>query len=299
MFDSIIIGGGPAGMTAALYLLRAGKTVLVIEKEGFGGQIAKSPRLENFPSINSISGTDFSSNLFDQITTLGAEFELDTVESINKINARLFEVKTQYNKFESKTVILATGCEHRKLGAQGEDRLAGKGVSYCAVCDGDFYRGEDVTLIGDANTACQYAILLSDICHSVHMVALFDHLFADDILIKRLQTLPNFSVVFNKNTLSFNGENELESITYEDTKTKEVTTVPCKGAFVAVGQIPCNEKFADLVDLEKGFILTNEQMETKTTGLYAIGDCRVKKIRQVITATSDGAIAALDIVSKL
>lgn len=299
MFDSIIIGGGPAGMTAALYLLRAGKSVLIIEKEAFGGQIAESPRLENFPSIASISGLEFSSNLFEQITTLGAEFELDEVESLTKLNSFHFEVKTKYNTFEGKTVIIATGCKHRKLGIEGEDRLAGHGVSYCAVCDGAFYKGEDVVLIGDANTACQYAVSLSETSKNVYMVALFDHLFADDILIKKLDKIPNLHLSFNMNSLSFNGKDELESVTFQNTKTKEVTTIPCKGAFVAIGQIPANDIFAEFVDLEKGFINVAPNMETKTSGLYAIGDCRVKKIRQVITATSDGAIAALDISAKL
>ena len=190
MYDSIVIGGGPAGLTTALYLLRAGKSVLVLEKEAPGGQIAKSPRLENFPSIKAISGMDFSSELFDQVTDLGADFELENGVAIEK-EGDVFKVKTDWGEHEGKTVVIATGCEHRHLGLPREEELTGHGISYCAVCDGAFYKDEDVLLIGDANTAIQYAISLSQTSRKVTVATLFDRFFADDILVKRMKGIPN------------------------------------------------------------------------------------------------------------
>nr|MCR5491085.1 FAD-dependent oxidoreductase [Bacilli bacterium] len=254
--------------------------------------------LENFPSIKMISGMDFSSNLFDQIMDLGAEFELEAVTGIEKIDG-IFHVKTDYGEHLAKTVIIATGCKHRKLGLEDEARLTGKGISYCAVCDGAFYNGKDVLLIGDANTALQYAIMLSETCHKVTIVTLFDHFFADDILIKKLKEIENIEIHHNKNAIKFLGEAELTGVVFEDTETHETVQFDCDGCFIAIGQVPSNEPYADLVDLEKGFIVTDETMATKTPGLFAAGDCRVKGMRQVITATSDAAIAAMSAVSLL
>lgn len=298
IYDSIIIGGGPAGMTAALYLLRAGKKPLIVEKEAFGGQIAESPKLENFPSVKSISGMDFSSNLFDQIMDLGAEFELEECLSVAKENG-LFEVTTNYGKHLGKTVIVCAGCKHRKLGLEDEARLTGKGISYCAVCDGAFYNGKDVLLIGDANTALQYTVMLAETCRKVTLVTLFDRFFADEILIKKLEGIENLEVHHNLNATKFLGDDSLTGVVFENTKTHEVVQFDCDGCFVAIGQVPANEPYANLVDLEKGFIKTDETMATKTPGLFAAGDCRVKGTRQVITATSDAAIAAMSAVSLL
>ncbi|MEG2159549.1 MAG: FAD-dependent oxidoreductase, partial [Clostridia bacterium] len=177
MFDVIIIGAGPAGLTSALYCLRSGKSTLILEKETIGGQISLSPRVENFPSIKAISGSEFSDRLFEQVTQLGAEFELDRVTNLVK-DKDVFEVTTEYSKYEAKSVIIATGVQHRHIGVEGEDELVGKGVSYCAVCDGAFYKGEEVALIGDANSALQYALLLSNYCNRVTVCTLFDSFFA-------------------------------------------------------------------------------------------------------------------------
>ena len=298
IYDSIIIGGGPAGMTAALYLLRAGKKPLIIEKEAFGGQIAESPKLENFPSVKSISGLDFSSQLFDQITELGAEFELEEVEGVTK-EGDLFKVSSNYGDHFAKTVIVAAGCKHRKLGLPNEDKLTGKGISYCAVCDGAFYNDKEVLLIGDANTALQYAILLSETCTKVTVATLFDHFFADPILVEKLLQIKNVGIFHELNAVELLGDGELTGVRFENTKTKEEVIINCDGCFIAIGQVPANEIYAELVDLQKGFILTDETMATKTPGLYAAGDCRVKGMRQVITATSDGAIAAMSAVNYL
>jgi thioredoxin reductase (NADPH) len=296
--DTIIIGGGPAGMTSALYLLRAGKSVLILEKETFGGQIAESPRLENFPSLKTISGMDFSTHLFDQVTDLGAAFELEDAKSIEKVEGG-FKVTTDYGVHEARSVIIASGVKHRSLGNPREAELIGHGLSYCAVCDGAFYKGKDVVLIGDANTALQYAIMLSESCAKVTVCTLFDKFFADDILVKTMKKIPNIAYYHNLSLEEFKGEKELTSCLFVNTKTKEKKEIPCSGAFIAIGQIPDNERFADLVELEKGFIKTDEGMLTKTPGLYAVGDCRVKKIRQVITASSDGAIAAVNLANYL
>lgn len=294
MYDCIIVGCGPSGMTAALYLLRAGKTVLLLEKDSIGGQIAKSPRLENFPSIKSISGSDFSDQLFVQITSLGAEFELESVQEITK-DVDIFRVKTDYNLYDAKTVIIAAGCTHRHLGLPREEELTGHGISYCAVCDGDFFKDQDVVLIGDANTALQYAISLSDICKSVYIATLFDKFFADDILIERMKKIPNISYRHNLSAVEFLGEKEIEGVRFEETKTGEEVVVKASGVFICVGQEPHNEGFKDVVELDsKGFIVVDRMQRTSTPGLYAVGDCTQKAVRQVATAVADGAIAAVD-----
>lgn len=292
-YDIIIIGGGPSGMTSALYSLRAGRSVLILEKENFGGQIANSPRVENFPSIKEISGLDLSNNLFEQILDLGAEFELEEVKSLTK-EGETFVVKTNYNAYTSKVVIIATGVSHRKIGVAREDELAGKGVSYCAVCDGAFYKDKEVAVIGDANTAIQYSILLTNYCKKVYICTLFDKFFGDQIIVNTLKKKPNIEIIHNISLLEFKGEQELSGLVFENTKTKEKVEIDVDAAFIAIGQIPHNDIFTNLVDLEKGYIVTNERKETKTKGLYAVGDCTKKEIRQLTTATSDGSIAAIN-----
>jgi len=296
MIDIIVIGGGAAGMTAALYALRSGKSVLVLEKENFGGQIANSPRVENFPSIKEISGVDLSSNMFDQICSLGAEFELEDVVGVEKVDDH-FVVTTDYNEYQSSAVIIASGVHHRKIGVAGEDELVGKGVSYCAVCDGAFYKDQDVVLIGDANTALQYALLLSNYCKSVHICTLFDHFFGEDILVKRIKERENIKVTHNLSLQKFNYGDSLESLDFMDTQTKEMINVPCAACFIAIGQVPNNERFANLVELDHGYIVTDDACKTATAGVFAAGDCRSKKIRQLTTAVADGAIAAVEAVN--
>lgn len=283
-------------MTAALYALRSGKKVLVLEKENFGGQIANSPRVENFPSIKEISGVDLSSNMFEQIMDLGAEFELEDVLNIEKKDD-FFNVVTNYNSYEAKAVIIASGVKHRKIGVAGEDELVGKGVSYCAVCDGAFYKDQDVALIGDANTALQYALLLSNYCRSVHICTLFDHFFGEEILVKRIKERTNIKVTHNLSLEKFNYNDTLESLDFVDTVTKEKVNVKCSCCFIAIGQIPDNDRFSNLVELDRGYILTDDLCHTKTPGIYAAGDCRSKKVRQLTTAVSDGAISAIEAVN--
>lgn len=290
--DVLIIGGGPSAMTAALYSLRAGKSATIIEKEHFGGQIADSPRVENFPGRKSVSGLDLSNDMFEQIAALGASFEMDEAKSLLK-DGDHFRIEGGFGTYEGSSVIIATGVKHRKLGLEGEDRLLGHGVSYCAVCDGAFYAGKDALVIGDANSALQYAIMLASYCRKVTVVTLFKGFFADPILVKGLLRLHNIEVFHNYSGLSFNGEKELASVTFEDTGSKEKRDFPCAGAFVAIGQIPDNERFANAVDLVNGYIVTDEDMATRTPGVFAAGDCRAKRCRQLTTACNDGAIASL------
>ena len=283
-------------MTAALYALRNNKSVLVLEKEAFGGQIATSPRLENYPTIESISGSEWADRLFEQITNLGAEFELEDVKSVEKID-NIFHVKTNYGEHEALAVIIANGVKPRKMGLPNEDDLVGKGVSYCAVCDGPFYKGKEIYLIGDANTALQYALLLSGYCPRVHMLTLFDKLFGDQILIDRVLQTENIDIRHNlllKKLVEKNGE--LVAIELEDTLSKEKVKFETNNCFIAIGQVPQNEFLKDILELDHGFIKTNESMATSIPGLFAAGDTRVKENKQVITACNDGAIAAMSAV---
>src|SRR5574344_1150557 len=257
-YDVIIIGAGVGGMTAALNALRGGKTCLILEKENVGGQIANSPRVENIPGTKEISGQEFSDKLFEQIDALGCKFELEDVLEVSK-NDNEFVVKKNYNTYESLVVIIATGSKHRKIGVPREDELVGKGISYCAVCDGAFYNGEDVAIIGDANTALQYALLQANTSPKVYLLTLFNKFFADDILVKRILEKKNIIVEHNLNLIELVGKDEINSIKLEDTKTHEIKEFNVKCCFICVGQIPDNNRFKNIVDLDKqGYIQANE-----------------------------------------
>lgn len=281
-------------MTSALNCLRAGKSVLVLEGESFGGQIAFSPRVENFPTYPKISGAELMDKLYEQIVDWGAKIELECVEHIEKAQD-CFIVTTDYNKYESYSVILATGVKPRHIGVEREEELVGSGVSYCALCDGAFYSGEDVAVIGDANTAIQYAILLSGYCKHVHVCALFGKLFADKALIDVLNSRPNVNVSYHLSLKEFIADDELRGLRFENTETHESVTVDCKCAFVCIGQLPNNKAFENLVELDKtGYIVADETCTTTCEGIFAAGDCRTKSIRQLVTASSDGAVAAFN-----
>ena len=292
MYDLIVIGAGAAGMTSALYTLRNGKSVLVLESESLGGQIATSPKLENYPSIKEISGEQFADNLYEQITHHGAELEIEKVVGIEKVDG-VFNVKTEYNEYQGKSVVIASGVKHKHLRTKSErDDLVGRGVYYCAICDGAFYKDREVAVIGDANTALQYSLLLSGYCKKVYVYTLFDKFFGDKMLVNRLRAKENIEVRPNTSVIDFIGEDELTAIEYKDAdgniKRHEIPAV-----FVAIGQIPDNKAFANLVDLDKdGYIIADETCRTKTEGLFVAGDCRTKAVRQVATAVADGAVAA-------
>ena len=283
-------------MTAALYALRNGKSVTVFEKETIGGQIASSPRVENFPTHKKISGLELSEKIYDQISDLGAEFELSTVNKVEKEGEGRFAVYTEDGDvYYAKSVIIAAGVKHKHMNLPNEEEFTGKGISYCAVCDGAFFSGEEVALIGDGNTALQYAILLSGYCKKVYVCTWFDKFFGDEALVKVLRQTENIEVIPNVSLTAFNGKDELESLTFVGRLDKNYTfDLKVKGCFVAIGQIPDNKAFENLVDLDKdGYIIADETGETSTPGVYAAGDCRQKKIRQLTTAVADGANCAM------
>ena len=293
MYDIIVIGAGAAGMTSALYALRNGKKVLVLEGESLGGQIATSPRLENFPSIKAISGEQFADNLFEQITDLGAEVEIEKVTGIEKKAEGDFAVRTEYGQYEGRSVIIAAGVKHKHLKTKHDrEDLVGKGVYYCAVCDGPFYKGKEVALVGDANTALQYALLLSGYCKKVYMYTLFDKFFGDASLVKALRAKNNIEVRPDTSVVDYIGEDELTAIEYTD-KDGNLCRQEIPAVFVAIGQVPDNAAFANVADLdEAGYIIADETCRTRTPGVFVAGDCRTKAVRQVSTAVADGGIAA-------
>ena len=291
MYDIIIIGSGVSGMTAALYSLRNGKKVLLIEGESIGGQIAQSPRVENYPTHKEISGLKLGEELFEQISDLGVEFEFDVIEKVEKVGD-YFYVKGEFSEYKGKAVIVANGVKHRKLRLPNEEKLIGKGIYYCAICDGPFFEGKDVTLIGDGNTALQYALLLSNICSKVNLVIMFDKFFGDDNLVKAVEKRKNIEITRNSKTIELLGEDTLEGIRFEkDGKTTfDIMGTPL---FVAIGQVPDNKKFENLADLDaQGYFDADETTTTRTPGFFVAGDTRKKLVRQVTTACGDGAVAA-------
>ena len=293
MHDMIVVGGGPAGMTAALYALRNGKTALVIEKSGFGGQITHSPRVENYPGIMQMSGNEFADKMLEQILNQGAEIELETVCGIEDHGNVKVVVTQEGSRFEGKTVVIATGVEHRTLGLEGEDELTGEGVSYCAVCDGDFFRGKSVCVAGGGNSALQEAMLLSDKCEKVTILQDMDHLTGEQKMQDALAKKANVEIKTSVKITALRQEGG--ALTGVDIQTpKGNKTVPCDGLFVSIGLIPRNEEFASLADLNTyGYFDADESCQTRTPGVFVAGDCRSKTVRQLTTAAADGASAAI------
>ena len=300
MHDMIIVGGGPAGLTAAVYGLRAGKSVLVIEKNSFGGQIAFSPKVENIPGTKEISGAEFAEQLTDQAMALGADVELENVIKAEKIGD-IFRLETEEGSvFEGRSLILALGVKHRTLGLPGEEDLIGNGISFCAVCDGAFYTGQHAAMIGGGNSALQEALLLSEVCTKVTVVQNLADFTGERKLAEALMARDNVEVHFSTLVAGYRTENG--KFTGLDLKkdSGETFSVSCDGAFLAVGLEPRNGPFAQLADLNPwGYFDSAEDCATRTPGLFVAGDCRSKRIRQVVTAASDGAIAAMAACSYL
>ncbi len=289
MYDVIVIGGGPAGMTAALYAKRAGKSVMMLESDAFGGQIATAPRVENFPSVNEIAGARLADNMFEQALSHGVEFDMGraSVETAE----RGFTVKTEYASYFAKAVVLATGVSHKKLGVPSEEKLAGKGVCYCAVCDGAFYKDKSVCVVGDGNSAAQYALFLAELCREVRLLTLFDKLFCDRELTDRIAANGKIEWIKNVSVQDVVGDERVQGIAYQDDD-GAITYLDCDAVFVAIGQEPHNEQFAELVKLDgKGYIIAGEDCVTSCSSVFAAGDCRTKRIRQCATAVGDGAVA--------
>ena len=284
MYDTIIVGGGPAGLTSAIYLRRANKNVLVIEANVCGGQIVNAKDIENYPGYEHISGFDFSENLRKQAVNLGAEIKYETVLKVDEDKT----VYTSNNTYKAKSIILAIGSKNRKLGIANEEKFDGKGVSYCATCDGNFYKNKDVAVIGGGNTALDDILYLSDIANHVYGIVRKDTYKGELKELEEIIKRDNVTILYNSVVTELIGNETLERIMINGEEEINVS-----GVFVAIGQEPNNMMFKNVVDIDdKGYIITTEEVKTKTKGIYVAGDAREKMLRQLTTATADGALAA-------
>ena len=291
MIDLVIVGGGPAGLTAALYACRANKKTLVIEKETFGGQITFSPKVENIPGFISLTGNEFAEKLVEQVLEQGADVESCEVLEIK--DGDIKTVVTDDSEYQCKAVIIATGAKHRMLGIKDEEKYVGEGISFCAVCDGAFYKNKTVAVVGGGNSALQEAILLSDLAKKVYVVQNLDFLTGEKKLSDQLYKLENVEVITGVTVESFLGDSELRGIVIKDSA-GESRELSVDGLFIAIGLIPQNEVFKNVIELDgRGYAVIDETCESATRGIFVAGDCRTKKIRQVTTAAADGATAAL------
>lgn len=294
MYDIVIIGAGPAGLTAAVYAKRAEKSVLVVEKETFGGQITHSPKVENYPGTLRMSGNEFGEKLVEQALSLGAEIELDEITAI-ETDGKTKKAIGKNGVYEAKSIIIASGSKHRTLGVQNEERFVGAGVSYCAVCDGAFYKDKNIAVIGGGNTALQEAVMLSELCKKVTLVQNLSFFTGEKRLLEKLEKRPNVEFITTSVVSALEGEDALSAIKIMNTETKEEKTLFVDGIFVAIGQAPENEPFASVSSLDDyGYIVSGEECESGTDGIFVAGDCRTKRVRQIATAVSDGAIAAVN-----
>ena len=295
MYDIIIVGAGPAGLTAALYALRANKKVIIFEAKSYGGQIINANKVENYPGIQSISGFDYATNLYNQVKDLGAEFKFETVINITKEK----KVTTNKGTYQAKSIILATGAENRKLNIEREQEFIGKGISYCATCDGNFYKNKTVAVVGGGNTALEDAIYLSNLAEKVYLIHRRDEFRGEKKYSDELKEKSNVELILNSNVVKLIGEEKLQAIVVKDNEenTKEVKV---DGLFIAVGQAPKNEIFTNIIELDsKGYIISNDGVHTNVEGIYVAGDTRVKELRQLTTAVSDGSIAATTAIKEM
>ena len=298
-YDLLVIGSGPAGVTASIYAARANKSVLVIEKEAFGGLITHSPKIENYPGFPSISGLELADQFISQAMNLGVNFEFDNIKEVIKTKEG-FTLVGENGQYNGLTVIIATGSKHRHLGLPKEEELTGHGISYCAVCDGPFYTGKDVIVVGGGNSAMQEAILLSGYCKSVLMVQNLDKLTGEASSAKLIEKIDNINVIYNKVVVELCGLDTLDAIIVEDVNTKEREKITTDGIFVAIGQVADNEPFKNVCALDKaGFIISDDSCTSEVEGIFVAGDCRQKRIRQISTAISDGTIAAVEAIKYL
>ena len=292
MYDTIIIGAGPAGLTAAIYIARANKKVLVLEKETIGGQMASSPLIENYPGYIAISGSQLANNMYEQLSNLGVEIELEEVKEIKDGNIK--QIITLDNTYEAKTVIIATGSKYRLLGLEKEEELIGKGIHFCVACDGAFYKDKCVAVIGGGNSAVINAITLADLCKKVYIIQNLDNLTCEEALSNKLKEKENIEIITSSIVTKINVEDELESI--EINNNKEITL---DGMFISIGLVPQSEFVKDILPVNKyGYIESNNCI-TNTPGIFVAGDCRDKQVRQVTVATSDGTIAAINAINFL
>lgn len=295
MYDIIIIGAGPSGMSAALYALRANKKVLLLEKECFGGQIINASNIENYPAFSNVSGYDFATNLYNQIKSLGVILKYEEVLEVTDKK----EVITRKDTYKGKNIIIATGLKKRKLNLENEDKLLGSGISYCATCDGNFYKNKNVGVVGGGNTALEDALYLSNIASKVYLIHRRDNFRGEKKLISEVKEKNNIELILNSNITKIIGEDNLNSIEITDNR-NNISRLEIDGLFIAIGNIPDNNRFKNIIDLdENGYIIANTNLKTKTDNIYVAGDTRVKTLRQLVTATADGAIAATEITKEM
>lgn len=298
MYDIIVIGGGPAGLTAGIYARRANKTVLVIEKASFGGQITFSPKVENIPGFTEVTGNEFAEKLVEQAISQGVEFEYSEATKIS--DGDIKTVTTNSGEFTAKAVIISTGAKHRRLGLPKEDDFIGDGISFCAVCDGAFFTNKTVAVIGGGNSALQEAIQLSLLADKVYVVQNLPHLTGEANLCAQVAKAENITVILNHTVNEIIGDAIFEGIKIKNEKDGKISDLALDGMFVAIGLIPQNEYFKNVIKLDScGYADYSEKCTSGTAGIFVAGDCRKKDIRQVATATSDGAVAALAACSYL
>ena len=294
-FDIIIIGAGTAGMTAGIYAARANKKTLILEGKNYGGQIINTPDIENFPGLKHISGIEYATNLYNQVKELGVTYKREEVQNITEDRV----VTTNKNQYQAKAVIIATGTQNRKLGLEGEDNLVGRGISYCATCDGRFYKGKNVAVIGGGNTAIEDAIYLSDLAEKVYLIHRREGFRADQKAIETLKSKDNVEFILNNKPYKLIADNKLTGLEIINNE-NEITKVDVSGIFIAIGQIPNTEIFKDFIDLnESGYIKSKDGVHTNIDKIYVAGDVREKELRQLITAASDGAIAANTAITEI
>lgn len=292
MYDVIIVGAGTAGLSSAIYVLRLGKRVLLLERNYYGGQIINATEIENYPAIRRISGYDFAKSLYEQVIALGADIEYERVVSIE--NGRYEKtVITEKNSYKCRSVIIASGLKKRKLGIENEERFTGKGISYCAVCDGAFYKGKTVAVAGGGNTALMDALLLSDYCSRVYIIHRRKEFRGEKLLAEKLSRRENISYMLNCTITALNGSERLESVSVTSNDSRIQNNIELSGLFVAVGQIPDNESFSGLLELDENGYIISDNCSTSAEGIFSAGDCRRKDIRQLATAVSDGAVAGI------
>ena len=296
MIDTIIIGAGPAGLTAAIYCLRSGLSTIVFDKNVYGGQVALSNEIENYPTIKKISGYEFATNLYEQVKELGANVINDEITKINNIQSRIKNVETKSNQYETRTIIIASGAKRRKLNCPGEENLIGKGVSYCATCDGSFFKDKVVCIVGGGNTALEDALYLSNICKTVYIIHRRDTFSGEQFLVNSVLEKNNVKVIYDSAVTKINGAKKVESICIKNIQSNEITELYTNGIFIAIGLEPDTSMFKGIINMNKNnYIEANEDCLTNIKGVFVAGDCRTKPLRQIVTATADGAVSAFQV----
>ncbi len=298
MYDAIIIGAGPAGLSAGIYARRGGLTTVIIEKQSVGGQAQNAADIQNYPGIPSTSGFDLCYAMMNQCASFGADFVFDTISQI-KLDGKVKKITlSSGTEIEGKTVIIASGASARKLGVENENTFIGKGISYCATCDGAFFKGKTVAVIGGGNTAAEDSLYLEKLAKKVYLVHRRDAIRADKILCDRLEK-SSVSIIWDSVVESLSGDDKITQVTLKNIKNGTLTPLSVDGVFVAIGEIPNSQLFENVEKTSSGYIVTNDVMRTNIDGVYAVGDVREKSLRQVVTACADGAIAADDIIKSL